>query len=157
LHSSALRFMITTMATVHEQLLAEITGTITSNSEDQRNRRIRALERLLSYPLKDVSHTVEVLSTVLKDSGAIGPESTLVAKYLTKATRSNGQALETLLRLISERHEGAISCGCWLLSVLRKKAQSRLGSVLANELLLRETVDHRTEAIAGTLQQLRHP
>src|SRR5205807_2094524 len=106
--------------------------------------------------LADPSRTIEVLCAMLKTVGAIEPESTLVLKYLRRATKRDEHALETLIRLVIERQEGAIGCGYRLLPALGVKAQARLGHALAKELFQRDVRDHPTEAIALALQQLRH-
>src|SRR5207302_6320288 len=131
------------MMSSHEELLAEIDRTVTSNSEEQRSRRILALEGLLQT-LADPSRTIEVLCAMLKTVGAIEPESTLVLKYLRRATKRDEHALETLIRLVIERQEGAIGCGYRLLPALGVKAQARLGHALAKELFQRDVRDHPT-------------
>src|SRR5436190_502959 len=135
------------MAVEHDRLLAEIKQTVSSNSEKERHLRIPALERLLKLPVVDPSRSVEVLFAMLTSTGAIEPESTLVLKYLKRAAKRE-PALDTLVRLILERQEGAIACAWRLLPGLNPKAQSLLAPALAKGLFQRDRLDHTTEAIS---------
>ncbi len=143
------------MATL-EALLAEIDQTLASSSGAARTRRIQALEQLESIPPVDLARIVESLCEIVRKVGAIEPEITLIVQCLRRATRSR-PTLDTLARIIDERHQGAIQCSCRLLESTVGAVQARLASSLTRELLRRDAIDSVTEVLATTLAQLTQP
>lgn len=145
------------MRRANEELLTEIEQTLTGASGVEKNRRILALEQLVTAPLTDKSRAVEVLCEVINKVGAVDPETTLVANCLGRVARSDGAALDRLARLVEERHGGAIQCGCRVLASLGGRAQARLGCSLAKELLQWGVIDSVPEAIVSALKRLKYP
>lgn len=84
-------------------------------------------------------------------------EQTLVTRCVGRAAHTSGPALDTLVRLVEERHGGATWCVCRVLASLGGMAQVRLGRSLAKELLRRDVIDALTEAIVMALKQLKQP
>lgn len=143
-----------------EELLTELEQTISAasasaTSGEAKNRRVRVLEHLGRATLTDGSRVVEVLCDVSGKLGLIEPESRLIARCLAKLVSSDVPALDTLIHLVEEHHQGAIQCGCRVLPSLRGNPEVRLVRSLAKELLQRETIDSLTEILAGALKQLR--